>query len=526
MSELPPLWPHQEYALSALAQALAEGKRRICLTAVTGAGKSRIMFERISESSSHALYTNRRMLLAQLAGNMDKRGMTYGLRAAGHEPRLLEDIQLCMIQTEAARASAGRDVHPSQFVWIDECHVNRKQQMQALVARHAEARECAVIGVTATPLGVGHMFDHLIVAGSNRELRDCGALVPVYHYGPNEPDTKWIGKIAIGEGECGLPNAKRMEFAHRVFGSVVEWYEKLNPDYRPTVLFAPGVPESIWFAEELHAQGISAAHIDGKNCWLEGRLVPSDDEVREEIAARSQSGEIKVVSTRYVLREGIDWPWISHMIFATVFGSLTAYLQSGGRGLRACTGKDSCTVQDHGGNYWRHGSLNANREWKLGYTDAIVAGMREMALRQKKEREPITCPKCFAVRLSGAACYACGYIHQNKGRMVLQKDGSLREMKGDIFRVRRMLPEDERLKKEWRSRVKNTAKSAKPTVRDRTFAQLEASFARDHNFQYPSHDWPMMPVNAADWFRPVREVTELTGDSRHEYVNLESAATF
>ena len=505
------LWPHQKYALSELDRCIEDDFQDIIITSPTGGGKSRILFEHLSRQKSVAVYTDRRMLLKQLADGLTDNGHDFGIRAAGHDPRLLDDIQLCMVQTEHSRVSKGREIHPAKTIYVDEIHKNGGETMCGLIDKHrSAASDVVIVGLTATPLGVGHMADKLIVAGTNSELRECGALVPAYHYGPDEPDTKWIGKIVVGEGACGLPNDKRMEFAHRVFGRVIDNYHVLNPYQRPSILFSPGVKESIWFAKSLAENGISAAHIDGKNCWVDGEEHKNDANLRDEIAARSESGDIKVVCNRFVLREGINWPWLYHGIFATVFGSLTSYIPAGGRLLRSHPSLDSVVIQDHGGNWWRHGSLNSDREWNLEYTDRIVSGMREQRIRQKSEPEPITCPRCYALRLSGPECYSCGYRHQTKSRIVLQKDGSLREAKGDIFRRRRRLEPDARIRREWTSRVRAVKRSKKETVKRMTFSQLEVSFARDHNWQYPPRDLPSMPVNDIDWYRPVGEVTELT----------------
>lgn len=522
------LWPHQVQARADIETAIKQGVRNLCVTCPTGGGKSRIMFEDMnSDGTPKALYTDRRMLLDQLSRGLDSNSALFGVRASGVKPRLLEDIQLCMVQTEASRVlKKGRDIHPASKIYIDELHKNGGAQMVSLLKKHRERRpDSVMIGFTATPLGIDHMAERLIIAGTNSELRRCGALVKAYHYGPDEPDTKWVGKVAVGEGECGLALNKRMEFAHRVFGSVIEHYMELNPEMRPAILFAPGVKESIWFAEELCAHGIKAAHIDGENVWVDGVLHRNDAALREEIAERHQRGEIKVVCNRFVLREGINWPWIYHGIFATVFGSLTSYLQAGGRILRAHESLDHVVIQDHGGNWYRHGSLNEDREWKLGYTDRIVAGMREQAYREKQLQEPIVCPKCHAMRLSGPKCWSCGYEHTTKSRLVLQKNGSLREMKGDIFRKRIVLEPSVKLEKEWTSRVNAVRRSQKETVKDMTYAQLEVSFARDHNWRYAPRTLPEMPVDPVDWFRPVKEVTNVTR-RKPEFQDLPSARTF
>lgn len=518
------LWPNQQRALESVSSAIAAGDRKICVTSPTGGGKTMIMFRRILDSSiPTALYTDRRMLFKQISEGLELHGIEHGKRAAGHDPRLLDDMQLCMVGTEASRSLKGkREIHRARQVIIDEAHKNAADTMTAIVGEHRKLEpDLVLLGFTATPLGIGHLYETLVVAGTNSEMRSYGALLPAYHYGPDEPDTKWIGRIIVGEGECGLPNNKRMEFAHRVFGRVVENYRTLNPEQKPALLFAPGVKESKWFCQALNDDGISSAHIDGECVVLDGIERPNDDEAKDELAERSKSGDIKIVCNRFVLREGIDWPWIYHGILATVFGSLTSYIQAGGRLLRAHPSMDSVIVQDHGGNWWRHGSLNEDREWDLSYTDRIAAGLREQRIRQKKEPEPIVCPKCNACRLKGPKCFQCGYQHTGGTRIVLQRDGSLREMRGDIFRARRILNESQQLQQEWLSRVRAIRKSQKPTVQGMTFSQLEAVFAKDHNWGYPPRTLQGMPINEADWFRPIKDVpdSQLT---RKQYSKVEA----
>lgn len=506
------LWPHQQRAIAEIKQAVLDGDRNICVTSPTGGGKSRIILEQIKAAGyGVSLYTDRRMLLSQLAADFDREGIDYGIRAAGHEPALLKSTQLCMQQTEGSRSLDGnREVHPSQLVIIDEAHKMAGATMMALDEEHLKKKPDRVkIGTTATPLGIGHFYDTLIVAGTNTELRECGALVLAKHYGPDEPDTKWIGTVAVDGGECGIANAKRKAFAHMVFGRVLEHIPIYNPELRPMLLFAPGVEQSKWFAQELTRHGIPSAHIDGSEIWIDDEVLEPSDENRKMVADRSRDGDIKCVCNRFVMREGINWPWLYHGIFATVFGSLTSYIQAGGRLLRNDSSLPGhVVIQDHGGNWHRHGSLNADREWELEYDDRIAQGMRKQRIQQKQDPEPIVCPKCHACRLSGPKCFDCGYQHTGRVRSVLQKDGSLREMRGDIYREPRRLESSERVKQDWVNRVRGIRKSKKDTVVGMTFAQAEVSFARDHNWQYPPRGLPEMPLNPADWFRPIQSVPQ------------------
>jgi superfamily II DNA or RNA helicase len=273
----------------------------------------------------------------------------------------------------------------------------------------------------------------------------------------------------------------------------------LNETEKPTLLFAPGVKESLWFAEQLTKEGIPSAHIDGNDVWLKGSFYRSDQEARDELRRMAESGDVKIICNRFVLREGIDWPFIEHMIFATIFGALTSYLQSGGRGLRAHHGKPFVTVQDHGGNWWRHGSLNSDREWSLDTTDYMVSEAREERLRKRKEPEPICCPKCFGLRLSGPQCPFCKFIHHERSRMVVQLDGSLKEMHGNIFRVRRIDGRQD-IVKHW-TKYYYRGRNA-----DMTFNQVRGLYAYENNWKWPPDGLPFMPKEELDWFRHVSEV--------------------
>ena len=384
------LWPHQRYALDEYDRLVTEGARNICVTSPTGGGKTLIM-QKVIEAAlpkDSDVYTDRIMLRSQLSKGLTDVGLDHGIRASGVEPALLRTIQLCMMQTEGSRSldNERREVHPAELVIIDEAHKMAAGTMTALDEEHLRLKpERIKLGFTATPLGIGHFYDELIVAGTNSELRDCGALLLADHRGVNEPDTKWIGKVAVDGGECGIASSKRTEYAHRVFGSVTEHIPIYNPELLPMLLFAPGVAESKWFAQELSRHNIPSAHIAGDGIWVDGEELDATDDNRQMILERHKAGEIKCICNRFVMREGIDAPWIYHGIFATVFGSLTSYLQAGGRLLRNHPSMDHIMIQDHGGNYHRHGSLNADREWDLGYDDRIVQGVRKSRLQWRPE---------------------------------------------------------------------------------------------------------------------------------------------
>jgi DNA repair protein RadD len=494
--------PNQQRAFDQTLAAIRGGAKRICVTSPTGSGKTMMMTDQLIQAKADGeracLYTNRRMLFDQTARMLGEAGIEFGRRAAGHERALLRDVQLCMTQTELSHVykNESRELHQADKILIDEAHNQTGGGMETIMRDHIEAGGVN-IGYTATPLDIGDYYDELIVVGLPSEMFRLGILVPAETFGPDEPDLKHIRQYQVGEDLSEKDNTKVI-MRPGIFGRVLKWYKTINPEQRPTILFAPGVKESIFFAEQFHAAGIPAAHIDGDDVWIDGELHASDSDTRQQVMDASKDGSIKVICNRFVLREGIDAPWLSHGIFATVFGSLTSMLQSGGRLLRSCHGKDRVTIQDHGGNWWRHGSLNEDREWSLELTNHRMVAERQEKIREKQLPEPITCLQCAKVRPCGHVCPFCGFIAHKKSRMVVQIDGELKPLRGDVFRPRyRKLEVD--TEKLWKATYYRAYRSGM------TFRQAEGLFYHECGY-FPPKDLPLMPLEIGDSFRRVDAV--------------------
>jgi superfamily II DNA or RNA helicase len=348
-------WPLQTVGCQSVVDAIAAGVRRMVLTAPTGTGKTKIMLALIEWAAENrmpsTLYTNRRMLCDQTAKVLDDHGIDYGLRAAGHKPALLRDVQLAMTPTEysAVVRKQSRAIHHSGLVLCDELHMQGGGMLAELLDLHY-LDGAAICGVTATPIDLEGDWEQLIIAGRVSDGRSCGALIPAYTYCPDTPDLKHIKQYKVGEDLTDKENHSAI-MRPGVFGRIWEHWKRLNPDGKPTILFGPDVAGSIYFAQEFHKHGVPAAHIDAKQIWINGEYIESTDENRQDIVAKSESGEITVVCNRFVLREGINMPHLAHAIFACVFGSLKSYVQAGGRVLRAHPSLTEVCVQDHGGNY-------------------------------------------------------------------------------------------------------------------------------------------------------------------------------
>lgn len=516
------LWPHQQTGIANTLSAIAEGVRRVCVTAGTGAGKSVMMGQLarhyLEQGKAVACYTNRKMLLGQLSRSFDSMGIAHGVRAAGYLDEREKPFQICSIQTENIRVSKKQsiEIHDAPLVLVDEAHVMKGPTIKKLFDEHTKRRS-AIVGFTATPVDLEEWYDKLIIAGLPSELRRCGAIVPALHYGPDEPDLealKKAKKVKAGEGEdLSSTEARHAMMTPTLFGRVSVWFEKLNPEHKPTLLFAPGVAESLWFAERFYKSGIPAAHIDADRIWVNGEDLPmkTDDQKRdsrEKLLAMIRVGDVRVTCNRMVLREGIDIPELRHIILATVMGSVQTYVQSVGRGGRADRNPESIarwgekthfTIQDHAGHWHRLGSINVDRQWDIRYTSGMIYGLRAERLREKKEPEPRRCPACSMVYI-GPKCI-CGHDPgPRKSRPVVSMDGQLREMVGDCFKPRREYKRPDGQSKWEKMYFRSRTKKG-----DRSFRAAMALFAHE-NHSWPSKDWPFMPIHELDYFRKVADV--------------------
>jgi DNA repair protein RadD len=499
------LWPHQTQGIEDTLAAIARGERKILLTSPTGGGKTAIALALarsfLARGKKVVWYTNRQWLLEQTHDVLVHARMSHGVRAAGYDDERDFHFQLSSLQTEYSRCLQRKTwgLHDADLALVDEAHVNGGPTAAKILEAHYE-QGAVYVGFTATPLNLAHLYEVLLTAGATSQLRACGALVPAHHYGPDEPDVRKLRGLREGH-DWTEGQTKQAMMRPNLWGRIWEWYEKLNPEHKATILFAPGVAESVWLAEQFCQRGVRAAHIDGQEVWLDGKTYRSDPQAREDLLEQSRDGRIKVVCNRFVLREGIDAPWLCHCIFATIFGSLQSFLQAGGRVLRAHPGVDYVTIQDHGGNWHRHGSLNADRQWSLTDTDPIVTGLRADGLRANPERQPWRCPQCGRI-VSFYRC-PCGYEirGQQKRRPVVTVEGELVELTGDIYKPRRLdaRPNGPALweRMYWRSR---TAKG------QRTFREAAALFARENHWQWPDPAWPFMPTDPYDQWRPVDKV--------------------
>ncbi len=497
----PSLWGPQPRTIRAIIEAL-DRVDRVCVQSPTGSGKTRMSAEllRWCLSLGHmgSFYINRIMLIEQTSKSFTQQGLYHGIRAANYEHEFddMAPVQICSSDTEGARVYKSKrwDRFPAWLMIIDEGHLQRTKTMEKIVEDHLSFGGKVVI-FTATPIGMSDWADELIVSGTMAEYRACGALVPAKVFSITSPDMRKVKRNL--SGEFIMDGKMKKIFTQHIVGSTISSWKKYNPDGRPTLMYAPGVAESVWLTEQFAKQGVKFIHVDANDCLIDGKRAKLTRPLRREIMEMFKDGKVHGLSSRFLLREGVDAPFVYCGLFATPVGSLASYLQMAGRLIRRSDETpDEVILIDQGGSFLRHGSPNDDRPWHDWWRMPAHAVSESFTnkIRDGKTPEPICCPSCHMERKGGVKCPHCGHEAKKGTRTVVMEDGKLKEYHGQCVKHRyvqqRHNTEELWAKMFWGFKKKGIKKS---------FAQMYGWFAHEHGYA-PPRDLPFMPKREEHWY--------------------------
>jgi superfamily II DNA or RNA helicase len=373
----------------------------------------------------------------------------------------------------------------------------------------------------------------LIVAARTRDLQDAGILCYARWFAPSELDTRSLVKgkvdLSLSENEARQtwgPLRGDDNIRTQIVGNILGHYERLHPERKHTLAFAPGVKESLWAAQFCRSRGLRALHVDGQDFWVDGQMYDrrQDEQKFQEARQQWRDGDIPILWNRFVFREALDEPHIRCIILATPIGSYRSFLQCVGRGLRTHPFKENCLVLDHGGAWWRFGSVNVNVDWESVFDCSdpdILAKTRIAHYREHGEPMGRVCPKCGEVHRAFSRLVVCQYCgHELKlgkpSRPILQADGTLTEVNGEPIKQWkiRATPDDARI---WAGLYWNAVKRKGGEM---TFNQLyqqahyrsavkqgtrtQPAFWKAY---YPPRTLPLMPRQPNTWHRLVRDIS-------------------
>ena len=335
-------------------------------------------------------------MIQQASSHMANESVDHGVIMAGHVPSLYAKTQLGSVQTIRARC-LDKNIIPlpsADILIIDEGHNGGSKTYERIYEQYPKA---IIIGFTATPVskngkGLGHFYDHLILGPSVRELMDQGFLAEASYMVPNVPD---LAGISVRGGDYVEEQLGKLMNDAVLVGDIVEHWKKYAPD-RKTIAFACNVAHSRAIVASFLAEGIPAAHIDGKT--------PQDE--RDEIIRDYSNGVYKVLSNCAVFVEGFDLPAVDAVILAKPTKSLKIYLQSAGRGLRPKENGGYCLILDHSGSVLRHGALDMPHDWSLDERTSIEE--RDYENQEPREKKEFACANCGNIFSGQPVCPKCG----------------------------------------------------------------------------------------------------------------------
>lgn len=366
------LRPYQRDTIARVQAAYREGARSVLMQLPTGGGKTHcaargVIAPSVARGRRVAFVADLEEIVDDTAERLRAMGLVVGTVKAGRAGDAQAPVQVCSLQTLARRMDALPD---AQRVIIDEAHVSSARTAREILSAY-KARGALVLGLTATPArGDGQPldeFERLVCGPSMAELVTMGALVPCEVFAPAR---------VLDKGVCEDPVQAVLTRASE----------------RRCCIFAPDAAQAVRIATELTAaHHRTVAVLDGM-----GR-----DE-RRSVRQRLSAGEVQSLVTVRALQKGFDAPLLDCAVLTT-HGTVTTYLQSVGRVLRACAGKAGALVLDLRGAVYLHGLPADDRVWSLEGAQGRAQTERLASLRR--------CNDCHAVFPACKRCPRCGSLH-------------------------------------------------------------------------------------------------------------------
>lgn len=436
------LYDFQRESVEALRQNIRAGIKNQILSAATGSGKTVIatyLLEECHNKSKRAIFVVDRInLIDQTSSMLDEYGVPHGVIQAQHYRwRPWERIHVASAATLEKR-SWPQD---TDLIIVDEAHCIRKN-----VTDRIARRDCVVIGLTATPFtkGLGKHYDAIVTVITTNQLIAEKYLSQFRIFAASEPDMTGA-KVVAGEWTDEEAASRAMP----IIGDCVAEYLK-HGEGKKFIAFGVNVAH----CEAMQKQFLEA----GVQCAL--YTYRTGDEERTEMVKefRKPDSYIRGLISVAALSKGFDVSDVEVIIMARPLkSSLAEHIQILGRGLRSHPGKEVCTVLDHAGNtlrFW-HEMYDF---FENGASTLDDGKRKEKKKPEKREKEPMKCPKCFHIHEPAPTCPSCGFeypcrsnVEHEAGELIALAGGAAatREDKQSIWSQLRYVVQKRGYKEGW-----------------------------------------------------------------------------
>lgn len=412
------LRPHQASAIDRLRSSLGSGKRRPVVQAPTGYGKTilaaAIVEMALSKGSRVVFCCPAVNLIDQTVEKFYAEGISdVGVIQADHPMTdWSKPVQIASVQTLERRGRPN-----AQLVIVDECH--RMYKFMSDWMSDPEWRETPFIGLSATPwtVGLGKLYDDLVVASTTADLIRDGFLSPFRVFAPAHPDLSGVKIVAGDYHEKQLSEAVNRD---AIVADIVSTWQRLGED-RPTLAFGVDRAHAKHIQTDFELSGVPCGYVDAF----------TDRRDRENIRRQFERGELKVVASVGCLTTGIDWD-VRCIILARPTRSEMLFVQMIGRGLRTADGKTDCILLDHADNHARLGFVT-----DIHHETLSVRKPKAKSDAKKKTPLPKECAECsFLMPARTRNCPNCGRERLQQS-MIETREGELAEMEAASKRPRR-----------------------------------------------------------------------------------------
>ena len=365
-------------------KSFASGKKRPCIVAPCGSGKTIIASEltkkTTNKNNSVIFLVHRRELCEQTEEAFKKYGVNMDLCTVG------------MVQTLTKRQLAD-----PKLIIIDENHHVYAKSYTNILDRFPNAY---VIGLTATPVrlngdGLGRINDDLIIGPTVSELIEQNYLAPFKYYSHVSAETS---KLQVKRGEFIADEVNRIMGQEFIFGNAVENYKKYN--CKKSIVYCSSIKNSMATAEAFNKSWIPAVHVGGE----------TPKKQREKIMKDFRSGKILALCNVDLVSEGFDVPDCDSCILLRPTMSLTLHIQQSMRPMRYMPNKTAIII-DQVENYKRHGLPDTPREWSLDAKKKQIDNEEKIRVCEKcfnvYDIKTILCGECNNWDMRLATCAEC-----------------------------------------------------------------------------------------------------------------------